>query len=419
MQRGLNPPLRTETTSIAPAEKTCQIRTLGLHQDQRRHDDGENYDNNTQIGGKSLEIHNVSLSPLVLSCADNAPWQCGLTLVHTQPWDYSNAPLRRPKLHIPALSSVQPGPLPGCPTLINFTPVIELHNVTKRYYALVAVDAVNLTIPRGEVLGVLGPNGAGKTTLFRLIAGFLNPDKGRIEPENGIWPTLGYKPERLLFPNRMRVRSYLHMMANLANLPGRRISEKVSETLGRVHLEGAAQKRIGDCSKGMRQRLALAQALLGSPSLLLLDEPTNGLDPEGQDDICRVIEELHTGGHTVVLSSHQLQEVTRICTELIILKQGQIQFAGNVEQALSLRPHITIRTVGSLDDIRSTLTALHPRIVVAGNEIVLEDEAIGLRRHVLSLLVGTGHDVVRVEQKRATLEEIYAETVQWHNVSSR
>lgn len=296
--------------------------------------------------------------------------------------------------------------------------MIELQHVTKRYYTLVAVNDVSLAIPQGEVLGVLGPNGAGKTTLFKLIAGFLNPDAGRIEPSNGLWPTIGYKPERLLFPNQMRVRAYLRMVASLANVPRTQIAQRVGESLARVRLEGAAQKTIGDCSKGMRQRLALAQSLLGNPSLLLLDEPTNGLDPEGQDDICRVIEELRADGHTIVLSSHQLQEVTRICTELIILKQGRIQFTSNIEAALSLRPHITIRSDRSLAEIAPTLMSLHPQITVHDNEIILEDEAIGLRRHVLSLLVGTGYDVVSVEQKRATLEEIYAEIVQWHNVSS-
>lgn len=297
--------------------------------------------------------------------------------------------------------------------------MIELQHVTKRYYTLVAVNDVSLIVPRGEVLGVLGPNGAGKTTLFKLIAGFLNPDAGRIEPSNGLWPTIGYKPERLLFPNQMRVQAYLRMVAGLANVPGAQIADSVGESLARVRLEGAAQKKIGDCSKGMRQRLALAQSLLGNPSLLLLDEPTNGLDPEGQDDICRVIEELRAGGHTIVLSSHQLQEVTRVCTELVILKKGRIQFTSNIESALALRPHITIRSDRSLTEIAPTLMSLHPQITVHDSEIILEAEAIGLRRHVLSLLVGTGYDVVRVEQKRATLEEIYAEIVQWHNVSSQ
>jgi ABC-type multidrug transport system ATPase subunit len=297
--------------------------------------------------------------------------------------------------------------------------VITLRNVTKRYYTLIAVNDVSLTIPQGEVLGVLGPNGAGKTTLFRLIAGFINPDEGIIAPQQGLWPTLGYKPEQLLFPAKMRVRSYLEMVAQLANIPARQIRERVGESIARVRLEGAVQKRIGECSKGMRQRLALAQSLIGRPALLLLDEPTNGLDPEGQDDICRVIEELHAAGQTVVLSSHQLHEVTRVCTELVILKQGRVHFSSNMEAALTLRPHVVIRSDSDLSDVSTILTSLHPRITVRDNEVSLEDEAIQLRRHVLSVLVGTGHDVTRVEQKRATLEEIYAETVQWHNESSR
>jgi ABC-2 type transport system ATP-binding protein len=296
--------------------------------------------------------------------------------------------------------------------------VITLSNVTKRYYSLVAIDDISLTIPRGAVLGVLGPNGAGKTTLFKLIAGFLNPDLGEIAPQNGLWPTLGYKPEQLLFPTKMRVRGYLDMVANLANIPAAQIQERVTESLARVRLEGAAHKKIGDCSKGMRQRLALAQALLGRPSLLLLDEPTNGLDPEGQDDICRVIERLHADGQTIVLSSHQLHEVTRVCTELVILKQGRVHFSSNMEAALTLRPHVIIRSDSDLSDVSTILTSLHPLITVHDNEIALEEDAIRLRRHVLSVLVGAGHDVVGIEQKRATLEEIYAEIVQWHNVSS-
>jgi ABC-type multidrug transport system ATPase subunit len=174
---------------------------------------------------------------------------------------------------------------------------------------------------------------------------------------------------------------------------------------------------LATAPKGCASAWPWRKRLLANPSLLLLDEPTNGLDPEGQDDICDVIEELRETGHTVVLSSHQLAEVTRVCTELVILKQGRIEFSSDMETALTLRPHITIRSDRSLTALSPALMALHPQIRVLDTEIILEDEAVGLRRHVLSLLVGTGYDVVKVEQKRATLEEIYAEIVQWHNVS--
>jgi ABC-2 type transport system ATP-binding protein len=295
--------------------------------------------------------------------------------------------------------------------------VIKLEDVTKRYYSLVAVDHVSFTIPRGEVVGLLGPNGAGKTTLLKLIAGFLNPDEGSIYPDGEGWPAIGFKPERLLFPNQLRVRDYLRMVARLGNLPARQVEGAVAESLEQVKLTEAAEKRINDCSKGMRQRLALAQTLLGRPPLLLLDEPSSGLDPEGQADVCRLIERLHEAGHTVLLSSHVLPEVTRVCTHLIILNQGRIHYESDMDEALALRPHVTIHADRDLSPLVTLLTSLHPQIQVEGEQVILLESAIQLRRHVLSLLVGTGYDVVRVEQKRATVEEIYAEAVQWHNGS--
>lgn len=295
--------------------------------------------------------------------------------------------------------------------------MITIDNVTKRYYSLVAIDRLSFAVPRGVVLGVLGPNGAGKTTLFKLIAGFLKPDSGEIRPNQNGWPTLGYKPERLLFPNQMKVSEYLAMVARLSNIGGAAINETVRETLAAVKLLESASKRIGQCSKGMRQRLALAQSLIGSPSLLLFDEPTNGLDPEGQADIGRLIRRVGARGQTVILSSHQLGEVTQICDYLIILKQGRLHYKGAMKEALALQPHVTIRVDKELHEASPMLTSMHADIEIKGRQIVLNNEAIRLRRHVLSLLVGMGFDIVTVAQKRATLEEIYAEAVQWHNES--
>ncbi|KPK09873.1 MAG: hypothetical protein AMJ56_09745, partial [Anaerolineae bacterium SG8_19] len=156
--------------------------------------------------------------------------------------------------------------------------MLEILNITKRFHTLVAVDNLTLDVPQGEVLGVLGPNGAGKTTLFKLIVGFLKPDRGLIRSREGAWPTIGYKPERLLYPNHLRVHEYLNMVAAISNLPRGRIKKAVSESLERVDLTYAANKRIKECSKGMRQRLGLAQAMIGDPQLFLLDEPSNGLD---------------------------------------------------------------------------------------------------------------------------------------------
>lgn len=295
--------------------------------------------------------------------------------------------------------------------------MIKLQDITKRYYSLVAVDHVSFEIPRGEVLGILGPNGAGKTTLFKVIAGFLNPDTGQMSPAGGRWPDIGYKPERLLFPNQMRVKEYVMMVAHLSGLRGGRARSAVDQALAEVKLEHASSKRIGQCSKGMRQRLSLAQCLVGNPHLLLIDEPSNGLDPEGQADVRRLIRHRQALGQTVVMSSHQLAEVTQICTHLIILNQGRVHYQSTMEKALAVRPHVTIEADRDVRPVAPLLDSLHPGVETEGSSVILNNEAIKLRRQVLSLLVSTGFDIVHVSQKRMTLEEIYAEAVQWHNAS--
>lgn len=289
--------------------------------------------------------------------------------------------------------------------------MIALEHVTKKYYSLTALDDVSLTIPRGEVVGLLGPNGAGKTTLLKLAAGLLQPSIGQITADP-IWPSIGFKPERLLFPNNMRVSQYLELVAGVSNVPRGQQEQEILSSLARVNLLDAAGKRIGQLSKGMRQRLGLAQAIIGNPPLLLLDEPSSGLDPEGQTEIGRYIRELHGLGKTIVLSSHQLGEVTQVCTYLIILNHGQVHYENSMASALSLRPFVRIWTDRPLDQIRDLLTSLHPDIEVDGDTIVLKNTAMRLRRQILTLLLNMDYDIVRVEQKRVTLSEIYAETVQ-------
>lgn len=274
-----------------------------------------------------------------------------------------------------------------------------------------ALDNVTMKIPQGEVLGVLGPNGAGKTTLFKLVAGILKPDSGNLIAETPYWPAIGYKPERLLFPSKMRIRDYLRMISSLAGVEHSDISQSVSQALEQVNLSYAGEKKIKDCSKGMRQRLALAQAMIGDPPLLLLDEPSNGLDPEGQNDICRHIKELHRAGKTIVLASHQLEEVTRVCTHIVIMNEGRIHYENAMAAALAEKPKVVILVDGDLTPINRLLKNLHQDITVNQNEITLVHEAIGLRKQVLRILLDEGYDVSFVEHKRITLAEIYEEVV--------
>jgi len=269
-----------------------------------------------------------------------------------------------------------------------------------------------MQIRQGDVLGVLGPNGAGKTTLFKLVAGFLFPDSGAITATTAGWPRIGYKPERLLFPNHLKVQQYLEMMANLSNISGRSAQRAVAASLNQVNLSYAAEKRIKDCSKGMRQRLGMAQAIIGNPPLLLLDEPSNGLDPEGQSEICNQIKSLRDRGKTIVLASHQLHEVTQVCTHLIILNRGSIHYENRMVDALTMRPHTSIRVSKDLEPLRKLLSSLSPELDIGLQELTLNNEDIRLRRQVLRVLLSAGYDIVAVDQSRVTLAEIYSEAVQ-------
>lgn len=292
--------------------------------------------------------------------------------------------------------------------------VIEINRVTKKYYTLAALQDVSLQLPQGEVLGLLGPNGAGKTTLIKLIAGIIMPTEGQIRStqSNGLWPSIGYKPERLVFPGNLMVSQYLEMVAGLCNTPRDQIDTIVLESLARVNLLPAAGKQIKTLSKGMRQRLGLAQALIGDPDLLLLDEPSSGLDPEGQEEILSYIEELYRAGKTILMSSHLLPEVTRVCTTLIILKEGHVLYQNRVGEALSLQPHVAILVDRSLEGAKRLLLRVHPDVSVEGNEVILRNEAIQMRRQILAVLINMGYDIMRVDQKRMTLAEIYSEAVQ-------
>lgn len=290
--------------------------------------------------------------------------------------------------------------------------MIEINDVTKKFYDLTALNKVSLRIPQGEVVGLLGPNGAGKTTLFKLIAGTLHPTSGTIRPLFGAWPAIGYKPERLLFPNQLRVRQYLERAAQISNVPKRDISRVVNDSLARVNMASDANKRIKECSKGMRQRLGLAQILIGDPPLILLDEPTNGLDPNGQIEIHDCIRRLQDEGKTVLMSTHHLPEVTQVCSQIVVLNHGQIHYKNSMDEALAARSHIRIRVNKPVGAFEGELTAVNPNIEVQEDLVFLRDDAMELRRDILVLLLRSGFDVLRVEHKRISLSEIYSEAVQ-------
>ncbi|QGZ32439.1 ABC transporter ATP-binding protein [Stutzerimonas stutzeri] len=211
---------------------------------------------------------------------------------------------------------------------------VEIHGVHQRYGPLTVLHDVSLSVAEGEVLGLFGHNGAGKTTSMKLILGLLAPSEGSVQVL-GAQPTdpavrrqLGYLPENVTFYPQLSGRETLRHFARLKRAP----LKQVDELLEQVGLGHAAERRLKTYSKGMRQRLGLAQALLGEPRLLLLDEPTVGLDPIATSDLYQVIDRLRQRGTSVILCSHVLPGVEAHINRAAILAKGQLQAVGSLTQ---------------------------------------------------------------------------------------
>ncbi len=245
------------------------------------------------------------------------------------------------------------------------TNVIELQQVTKRYGDFAAVDDFSLTVCAGESLGLIGHNGAGKSTVFKLMLGLIQPSGGqmlwhqRVANEATLRDArreVGYLPENLALFDNLTGRETLHFFARLKKLP----SQQIDTLLDEVKLRFAAERRVATYSKGMRQRLGLAQALLGSPRILFLDEPTNGLDPEGVRDLYDAVEKRRQQGCTVIVTSHVLADIEQRVQTLAIMKNGRLAAHGSIaqlrqQQTLPLRAIITLRTDAQNSPLRTPL----------------------------------------------------------------
>jgi ABC-2 type transport system ATP-binding protein len=219
--------------------------------------------------------------------------------------------------------------------------VIEVVDVTRRYGDVEAVRGVSFKVNRGEVVGFLGPNGAGKTTTMRMITGFLPPSSGRIEVaghdiELAPLPArraVGYLPETPPLYPEMRVENYVRYVAALKDVPRGERGPKVERALEACALTDVRRKVIGTLSKGFRQRVGLAQAIVHEPEVLVLDEPSSGLDPVQIVEIRRLIRELaEEEGRTVILSTHVLPEVEAICQRVLLISNGVIRIDGPLDE---------------------------------------------------------------------------------------
>ncbi len=255
--------------------------------------------------------------------------------------------------------------------------VIEVHQVSKRYGLVQAVDGVDLAVEAGQVFGLIGHNGAGKSTLFKMMLGLLPATSGQIRIDG--WPVrgeefrrvrrhVGYLPENVVFYDNL---SGLETLAFFARLKGVDRSE-CGGLLERVGLSPAADRRVKGYSKGMRQRLGFAQALLGKPKLLFLDEPTAGLDPEGVREFYRILRQMRGEGVTVILTSHILSEIQERVDRLAIMRSGKIQAIGTVQ---SLRETMALPLYFELRLVRGAEPGLQRAIAaLAGAEVSIDAE---------------------------------------------
>lgn len=227
--------------------------------------------------------------------------------------------------------------------------MIEVRNLTKRYGDLLAVDRVSFTAQPGEVVGFLGPNGAGKTTTMRIITGFLPATSGTVKVEDfdifddslEVRKRIGYLPETPPLYHDMSVSAYLEFFGRIRAIPRADLPEAVDRAVRRCGLTDVTRRVLGHLSKGFRQRVGLAQAIIHEPRVLVLDEPTIGLDPRQIRDIRALVHEL-ARERTVILSTHILQEVVQICQKVVIINEGRVAVEDQIE-------HLTQQ--GSLEEV--------------------------------------------------------------------
>ena len=275
------------------------------------------------------------------------------------------------------------------------TPAVHIENLTKVYpvplrrQRVVAVKDLTLTVGAGEVYGLLGPNGSGKSTTLKVLLGLVTPTRGKAEifalnsRDYRSRVGVGFLPENPYFYKFLTARETLRFYGKICRMQGRELDNRIDELIALVGLEDARHRRVGGFSKGMLQRIGLAQALVQDPQLIVLDEPTAGVDPEGSRQIRDLILNLKIRGKTVLLTSHLLSQVQEVCDRVGIMARGEMVREGNLEELVSIE--------------RQT-------------EFVVEDAPDGLREKIESLVKESGARFVSARRPQRSLEGVFLES---------
>ncbi len=299
--------------------------------------------------------------------------------------------------------------------------IIEIQSLTKRYGSITAVDNLNLSISKGEIFGLLGPNGAGKTTTILMLMGLSEPTSGTISVA-GLNPTrepikvkriVGYMPDNIGFYGDMTGRENLYYTAKLNRIPEEQQDELIDSLLAKVGLKDAADRKVREYSRGMRQRLGVADVLLKDPEVVFLDEPTLGLDPEGTAELLEIITELgKKEGKTVLISSHLLHQVQAICDRVGIFVKGKLVAAGTIsELAQKIGGERAIEIKASpIEAFPSDVVRSMPgvnSISIQNDMIVIDGAGQELAPKIVRELVAQNMDIYHLKIRGSDLDDIY------------
>ncbi|MCR8644969.1 ABC transporter ATP-binding protein [Paenibacillus sp. N1-5-1-14] len=302
--------------------------------------------------------------------------------------------------------------------------MLEVRGISKRYENDRGVRSIDFDMQRGEIVGFLGPNGAGKTTTMRMITGYLNPTAGSIlidgvsmqDQPKQVRRKIGYLPETPPLYPEMTVQSYLKFVADIRDVPYREQKQRIGDVVDRLGLQDREKQVIRSLSKGYKQRLGLAQAIIHGPDLLVLDEPTSGLDPKQIIEIRQLIRELGEN-HTVLLSTHILPEVTAICNRVLIINKGSMVLDGKPEelgQKMGEKFEVSLQVKGSSEAVEQAIGDigyLTEPMKQDGEDTVrlrvASEDGSDIRESLFYRFAQGGYPILEMKRESLSLEEIF------------
>ena len=301
---------------------------------------------------------------------------------------------------------------------------IETHDLSKNYGDRLAVDKLNLTVASKQVHGFLGPNGAGKSTTIKMMVGLLRPTSGslsilgkNVRGDNPrVRRDIGYMPELPRFPKHLSGEELLDVYGRMYGMSKTERKARIPELIKMVGLEGRGKDRIGKYSKGMQQRIGIAQALISSPELVILDEPSIGLDPVGMVEVRNMVKDIVKSGTTVFFSSHLLAEVQQVCDHVTVIHLGVMRYSGTLEDIankVTARRKLVIELDKPVDGVLSALKALNKGTVEANvNTYTIHLETReDIRAEASRAITGAGGLVVSMREEGGGLEDAFLSLV--------